>query len=194
MLLRFHNLMRWTLEQKVMWGVSLSHALPHFTLFTNASHLGLGTDIAGHNIQRIWSGVCLQEHIKELEMRAVLLALAHFQTLIAQSVLLIATDNTTVLAYIEKQGGTHSSLLCGLAWQIWTLYYRLHVSLSVPLYPRQTECDSGHIIMSDLFGKYEMATLSGYFLVCLPSVGSSTCGFVCDPPQSATSSICVSIV
>jgi len=64
-------------------------------------------------------------------MRAVLLALIQFQTLIARSMLLVATDSTTVLAYIEKQGGTHSFLQCSLAWEIWMLCYNYHVSLFV---------------------------------------------------------------
>jgi len=52
-----------------------------------------------------------------------------FQTLIAHSMLLVATDNTAILAYIEKQGDTHS-FLCTLAWEIWTCH-KYNVSLFV---------------------------------------------------------------
>ena len=44
-------------------------------------------------------------------MRAVSLALSHFDFL-PQSSVLLATDNTTVVAYISKVGGTRS-------WSLW---------------------------------------------------------------------------
>jgi len=126
-----NQLVWWSLEQNVLVGVALSKPKPQWTLYTDASNTGWGAELAGHTAHGLWTGACLHEHINVLEMRAVLLALTHFQTLIAQSALLIATDNTTVLAYIEKQGGTRSSTLCALAWQIWSLCHELHVSLSV---------------------------------------------------------------
>ena len=49
-------------------------------------------------------------HINVLEMRAVKLALLHFN-LQALSIVLVSTDNTTVVAYINKEGGTRSTSL-----------------------------------------------------------------------------------
>ena len=43
-------------------------------------------------------------------MRAVKLALLHFN-LQALSIVLVSTDNTTVVAYINKEGGTRSTSL-----------------------------------------------------------------------------------
>ena len=46
--------------------------------------------------------------------RAVILALYHWATVLQGRHVLIATDKTTVVAYINKQGGTHSHLLLRL--------------------------------------------------------------------------------
>ena len=44
-------------------------------------------------------------HINHLELKAVFLALKEFQDLCLNNIVLIATDNTTVVAYINKEGG-----------------------------------------------------------------------------------------
>ena len=44
-------------------------------------------------------------HINHLELKAVFLALKDFQALCCNKTVLIATDNTTVVAYINKEGG-----------------------------------------------------------------------------------------
>jgi len=64
-------------------------------------------------------------------MRAVLLALTHFQHVLTNTAVQVATDNTTVVAYLANQGGTRSSLLCGLSWQVLSLCHHLGVTLSV---------------------------------------------------------------
>ena len=46
--------------------------------------------------------------------QGVILALHHWATVLQGPHVLIATDNTTVVAYINKQGGTHSNLLLRL--------------------------------------------------------------------------------
>ena len=43
--------------------------------------------------------------ISSLELKAVLLALKEFQDLCSNNIVLVVTDNTTVLAYINKEGG-----------------------------------------------------------------------------------------
>jgi len=91
------------------------------------------------SVKGLWSDIHQSEHINVLEIRAVLLALIHFQTLIARFMLLIAADNTTVLAYIEKQSGIHSFLLCALAWEIWMLCHKLQVSLFVRHIPSRLD-------------------------------------------------------
>ena len=41
----------------------------------------------------------------------------------------VATDNSTVVAYINKQGGTHSAEMCALLWKIMTWCHHYHITL-----------------------------------------------------------------
>ena len=49
-----------------------------------------------------------EEHINVLECRAVWLSLIHFRSSIHHSCVLLSTDNTTTMAYINREGGTKS--------------------------------------------------------------------------------------
>ena len=42
---------------------------------------------------------------------------------------LVATDNSTVVAYINKQGGTHSAEMCALLWKIMTWCHHYYITL-----------------------------------------------------------------
>ena len=59
------------------------------------------------------------QHINVLELKAVILTLQHWVSVLQGHDVMIATDNTTVVAYINKQrgnkqGGTHSHALLRL--------------------------------------------------------------------------------
>jgi hypothetical protein len=45
-------------------------------------------------------------------MRAVLLALQHFKTLLVSKAVVLATDNTTVVAYLQNQGERTGEVEC----------------------------------------------------------------------------------
>ena len=62
-------------------------------------------------------------------MEAVLLALKAFAVHVRGHSVLLATDNTTVAAYVNKQGGTHSQTLCNLAVEIalWCTQNKVHI-------------------------------------------------------------------
>ena len=68
-------------------------------------------------------------HINHLELKAVFLALKEFRTLVCNKTVLIATDNTTVVAYINKEGGMKSGSLCALLWRILSWCTRQQVTL-----------------------------------------------------------------
>lgn len=58
-------------------------------------------------------------HINFLELKAVLLALQSFQPMLQGSTVTILSDNSTAVAYINKQGGMVSRSLCKLAIHLW---------------------------------------------------------------------------
>ena len=72
----------------------------------------------GHSLRRLHNKGHLVSSRKPpfLELRAVLLALKRFQHLVQGQVVLVATDNTTVVAYINNEGGMRSGSLCALLW------------------------------------------------------------------------------
>ena len=59
-------------------------------------------------------------HNNHLELKAVFLTLKEFQALCSNNIVLVVTDNTTVVAYINKErgGGVNSGSLCALLWRI----------------------------------------------------------------------------
>ena len=59
----------------------------------------------------------------------VFLALKEFQDLCSNNIVLVATDNTTVVAYINKEGGMRSGSLCALLWRILSWCTRKQVTL-----------------------------------------------------------------
>ena len=110
-----HLHLRWWLqEDNVLQGQPL-HPLKHvLQIFTDASKEGWGAHLGGHNARGSWSFPESKLHINSLELKAVFLALKEFQDLCPNNIVLVATDNTTVVAYINKEGSMKSGPLCAL--------------------------------------------------------------------------------
>ena len=68
-------------------------------------------------------------HINVLELKVVSLALRSFKDQCQNQTVLVATDNSTVVAYINKQGGTHSAEMCALLWKIMTWCHHYQITL-----------------------------------------------------------------
>ncbi|XP_021361806.1 uncharacterized protein LOC110455772 [Mizuhopecten yessoensis] len=94
----------WTLESNVLAGVPLVRASPAMTFYTDASMTGCGAYLSGQTSAGGWSGEQLSEHINVLEMRAVLLALRGLRPSLQGKAICLATDNSTVVAYLQRQG------------------------------------------------------------------------------------------
>ena len=68
----------------------------------------VGRSLKRTNCKRSWSLPESKLHINYLELKAVFLALKEFQGLCTDKIVLVATDNTTVVSYINKEGGMRS--------------------------------------------------------------------------------------
>jgi ribonuclease HI len=110
----------WSDRDHLASGVPLHWPTPSLRIFTDASTQGWGAHCQGSTCQGLWDPPESLLHINVLEMRAVRLALAELQPA-ASTVILVATDNSTVVAYINKQGGLRSSQL----WQETLLLFDL---------------------------------------------------------------------
>ena len=94
----------WTEDRNLRQGVPLQGKPPELLLFTDASLEGWGAHVLDLQASGKWSPQESALHINLLEMKAVLMALHAFQDrLIGQSVGLMS-DNTTVVAYVNKRG------------------------------------------------------------------------------------------
>ena len=125
-----HPHLRWWLEESnVLLGQPL-HPLKHaLQIFTDASNEGWGAHLDDHTARGTWSLPESKFHINHLELKAVFLALKEFRTLVCNKTVLIATDNTTAVAYINKEGGMKSGSLCALLWRILSWCTRQQVTL-----------------------------------------------------------------
>ena len=114
----YPHLQWWLDENNVLSGQPL-HPLQHaLQLFTDASNEGWGAHLGDHTAKGVWSDSESQLHINFLELKAVLLALKKFEQQCWGQIILIATDNTTVVSYINKEGGMRSGSLCALLWRL----------------------------------------------------------------------------
>ena len=116
-----HPHLQWWLEEdNVLTGQPL-HPLQHaLQIFTDASKEGWGAHLNEYIARGTWSLPESKLRINYLELKAVFLALKEFQKLCIGKMVLVATDNTTVVAYINKEGGIRSGPLCALLWRILT--------------------------------------------------------------------------
>ncbi|KAJ8043023.1 hypothetical protein HOLleu_09945 [Holothuria leucospilota] len=74
--------------------------------------VGLGLHMRSRTLAGVWSEEKSRLHITVLELEAVVRALAALRDHVRGRSLTVFSDNTTVVAYINRQGGTHSPQLC----------------------------------------------------------------------------------
>ena len=100
----------WQKPANVMKGSDLHPKDHSIQLFTDASNEGWGTHLEQSSTQGLWSPQAKGLHINVLELKAVFLALRHFKDQCQDQTVLVATDNSTVVAYINK--GEHTQQRC----------------------------------------------------------------------------------
>ena len=126
-----HHLLWWLKEENVLPGQHL-HPLRHAVqIFTDALNEGWSAHLGDYTAR---GGLSVPEnhlHINFLELKAVLLALKTFEPLCWGLVVLVATDSTTVVAYINKEGGMRSGSLCALLWRLLSLCNLREICLRV---------------------------------------------------------------
>ena len=92
---------------------------PTMTIVTDASMEGWGGHLGDWVISGQWSSAWAKHHINWLELQAVWLTLQHFLPQVRDTAVDVLTDNSTTVAYINKEGGTQSPTLCYLALDLW---------------------------------------------------------------------------
>lgn len=109
----------WSLTANITRGKSFQPPPSVLTIQTDASLTAWGACLGNQIVQGQWSPEQKKMHINSLEMEAVFNTLVHFLTQLRNQSILVRSDNTTVVQYLNKQGGTHSPFLCMQTWKIW---------------------------------------------------------------------------
>ena len=124
----------WTVESRLLQGVPFGTLPPGLLLFTDASCAGWGAHLLDQRASGKWSEEEQMLHINLLEMKAVWLGLQSFQKIVTGHRVTVMCDNSTVVAYVSKQGGTHSRSMCELTSHLlkWTEDIDVHLGSEIP--------------------------------------------------------------
>lgn len=111
-------LQAWQDHALLAQGVPLGLVSTRRVVTTDASLRGWRATLGDWAVSGSWSAHQRQLHINVLELTAVLLALKHFLPLLTHHHVLVRTDNTAVVSYINRQGGLRSLRLHRIARDI----------------------------------------------------------------------------
>lgn len=112
------DLVWWNTRDNLTAGVQLRVFLPQEVIYTDSSSGGWGAHLRGEFVSGVWSEMDLQNSINWKELMAIYLALVHFLPLLGGKRVLVRTDNSSAVSYVNCQGGTRSVKLTAVALQI----------------------------------------------------------------------------
>ena len=131
----FQALSWWEDARNLTKGAPLHLEEASVTIMTDASHARWGGHLGVQDVSHAWSREEASLHINLLEMKAVIRTLAHFARQIRGKSVLVMSDNTTVVSYIKRQGGTHSLSLYRLTRELFQWASLHQVTLHVKYIP-----------------------------------------------------------
>ena len=110
-------------------GVRFGTPAPDLHLYSDASCSGWGAHLLDQHVSGVWSDQEKLLHINLLEMKALFLGLQAFREDVIGHHMTAMCVNSTVVAYVNKQGGTVSRALCLLASRLlrWTESFDIHL-------------------------------------------------------------------
>ena len=183
--------LRWWLNpNNVLKGQPL-HPLQHaLQLFTDASNEGWGAHLGDFTARGLWSTQESALHINLLELKAVLLALKQFERLCWNQTILVCSDNTTVVSYINKEGGMKSGSLCALLEAADVVQPEADCIKS-KTYSGSPQCHCGQVVPARSGDTDGMVPPAGSLRPDLQKMAQTGGGPICDQVQSQTSQICV---
>ena len=105
----------WQEEGRLARGCPLQSIPPDLAFWSDASDKGWGAHISSQFSNQYATGLWSEEErelsINMREIRAARLGLQSFQEIVQDKVIALFSDNTTTVAYLRNQGGTHSRSL-----------------------------------------------------------------------------------
>ena len=158
---------------------------PQYPIIYRRLKQRLGRSLRGNLSKDLWSDREKRLHINVLELKAVSLALQRFKDQCQNQTVMVATDNSTAVAYINKQGGTHSAEMSALLWKIMTWCHHYQITLKARHIPGCLN------VMADLLSRLNQVQ-STEWSTDLSQVVHSSCRSFCHSPESQSSTIHVS--
>ena len=150
-------------------------------LFTDASNEGWGAYLEQTSTKGLWSDREKRLHINVLELKAVSLVPQRFKDQCQNQTELVATDNSTVVAYINKQGGTHSA-------ENHDMMPSLQDNIKSQTHSRVSECD-GRLVQVKPIPVNRMVTASAGVQTDLSQVVHPSCRSICHSSETQTATI-----
>ena len=123
-----HNINTWN-------GRCLQTPSPELEIETDASQSGWGAYCQGSLTGGRWSTEEKALHINELELLAALFSLKAFLKEVKHTSVLLKSDNTTTIAYINHLGGTKSRTLVKISKDLWSWCLNKGISLQAQYLP-----------------------------------------------------------
>ena len=119
----------WMVGDHLLTGVRFWTPAPYLHLYSDASCSGWGAPLLDQHVSGMWSDQEKLLHINLLEMKALFLGLQAFREDVIGHQVTAMCDNSTVVAYVNKQGGTVSWALCLLTSRLlrWTESFDIHL-------------------------------------------------------------------
>ena len=127
----------WMVWDHLLEGVRFGTPAPDLNLYSDVSRSGWGAHLLDHVVSGVWSEQKLL-HINLLVMKVMFLALQSFQEEVTGRRVTAMCDNSTVVAYVNKQGRTVSRSLCSLASRLLRWSESLDLHLNVRYLPEQS--------------------------------------------------------
>ena len=119
----------WMVRDHLLMGVRFGTSAPDLHLYSDASCSGWGAHLLDQHVSGLWSDQEKLLHIILLEMKYLFLCLQAFRDDVIGHHVTAMCNNSTVVAYVNKQGGTVSRALCLLASRLlrWTESFDIHL-------------------------------------------------------------------
>ena len=119
----------WMVRDHLLMGVRFGKPAPDLHLYSDASCSRWGAHLPDQHMSGVWSNQEKLLHINLLEMKALFLAFQSFREDVIGHHVTVMYNNSTVVAYVNKQGGTVSRALCLLASRLlkWTEILDIHL-------------------------------------------------------------------
>ena len=148
----------WLVRDHILQGVQFGTPPPDLHLYSDASRSGWGAHLLDRFVSGVWSMEEKLLHINLLEMKAMFLVLQSFREVVTGHRATAMCDNLTVVAYVNKQGGTVSRSLCLLTNRLLRWTESLDVHLDARYLPGQSN------VLTDILSRRDQVIGTGWSL------------------------------